>query len=50
VEVLGSTEVPPGKIFGVQWHPEFAWNSAVPHHSSERLYDWVLGHVSTNKK
>ncbi|MFK7923201.1 MAG: gamma-glutamyl-gamma-aminobutyrate hydrolase family protein [Bacteroidia bacterium] len=45
VEVLGGTEVAPGKIIGVQWHPEFAWNAPVPHHSSERLYDWVLGHV-----
>ncbi|MEL7533517.1 MAG: gamma-glutamyl-gamma-aminobutyrate hydrolase family protein [Bacteroidota bacterium] len=45
IEVLGHTEVAPGKIFGVQWHPEFAWNLDGPHHDSERLYDWVLSHV-----
>lgn len=45
VEVLGSTEVAPGKILGVQWHPEFGWNSPVAHHNAERLYDWVLEHV-----
>ncbi len=45
IEVLGNTEVAPGKIFGVQWHPEFAWNSPVAHHSAERLYDWALSHV-----
>ncbi|MEL6651402.1 MAG: gamma-glutamyl-gamma-aminobutyrate hydrolase family protein [Bacteroidota bacterium] len=45
VEVIASRKASPGRIIGVQWHPEFAHNAPVPHHDAEQLYDWVLGQV-----
>ena len=32
----------PGKVLGVQWHPEFFWNSKTPLLDAELLYDHFL--------
>jgi putative glutamine amidotransferase len=45
VEAFQWKGAPPGKVLGVQWHPEFFYNAPVPLLDAEILYDHFLGHL-----
>jgi putative glutamine amidotransferase len=42
IEAFGSTQFTPGKVMGVQWHPEFFYNSETPLIYGNTLYSQFL--------
>ena len=44
VEAFGSTQFEPGKVLGVQWHPEFFYNSKTPLIYGNTVYSQFLDH------
>jgi putative glutamine amidotransferase len=44
IEAFGSTQFEPGRVMGVQWHPEFFYNSETPLIYGNPLYSQFLDH------
>ncbi|MBL4752839.1 MAG: gamma-glutamyl-gamma-aminobutyrate hydrolase family protein [Flavobacteriales bacterium] len=44
IEAFGSTRFEPGKVIGIQWHPEFFYNSKVPLIYGNTLYSQFLNY------
>ena len=44
IEAFGSTQFAPGRVMGVQWHPEFFYNSETPLIYGNTLYSQFLDH------
>lgn len=44
IEAFHWKNAPPGKVLGVQWHPEFAWNSQTPLLEPNGIYEIFLKH------
>jgi putative glutamine amidotransferase len=42
IEAFGSTQFAPGRVMGVQWHPEFFYNSETPLIYGNTLYSQFL--------
>jgi putative glutamine amidotransferase len=48
IEAFGYTKEPPGKVVGVQWHPEFSDTLADEVINADKLYMAFLEHVKLN--
>lgn len=48
IEAVSWNEAAPGKVMGVQWHPEFFHNSQVPLINPHRIYDTFLQFCKTD--
>jgi putative glutamine amidotransferase len=47
IEAVGFSKAPPGKVLGVQWHPEFSFKREGENLDSQLLYQAFLNHLTS---